>query len=468
MNTGNPDANGSNAGLPPELQAFFNSKTSQLQQASNGAQRAIPNRVIRGDGTEIDPSTKPRQVNAAPNENIQPQQRSTANNARPESQNRSAPTTSEQNAEPAPVLKDPFDFSDENKAPEPEKQAAPTSEIDVDLDSEEVPKEPDKIADNFKKFRKITKASKEAAAAAEKKAKELEEKLKEFNDGTFIPEVVQEKENEIARLSVYEKLHSLKTSKEYRQKFVEPLNQLGSQLENIAIDYEIPPETLEEALNITNRRELNQFLSSQGFDEAGASEVKSIFEKMRDLHGAARQAELQPAQVLKELQQEAQAMQAQETAQRNARISDQAKTAWVKALTKLRQEGKHQELIHRETDPAHNANVNRLLSAASSEFGKAVKALVANGLKELPEEIGEYFANMSIHGHTSVINALTRDSFAQEAERLEQQNREINQFIRPITTRGGTQGTPTSNGKEKPLTPKEAANEALRRSGVPV
>lgn len=445
--------NQESASLPPELNNFFQDRLNQAAEVAQRVGRAIPNNVIKGDGTRVDAS---RKTVAAPPQNMQ---------SKPEPVKVTEPVPQadilQTPVKPVDQNEDPFDFSDPDPAPAP----AQKEEGIVDPDSEDMPAEPD-FAKNFKKFRETVRAAKKAEKEALTRAQAAELKNKEYEEGAHIPTVLQEKENEIARLSTYEKLHSLKTSKEYKQKFVEPMNALTTQLEQIAKDYEVPENVLAQALDITNKRDLNHFLSSH-FDEAGTGEVRQLFDKIKNIQTEAKAAELQPARVLQELRDESAAIETQQTAIRYGKISEKAKHAWVKSLTKIRQEGKFPELISRETDPVHTAHMQRIVSSAATEYSKAVRVLAQNGLQELPDDVAEMLSNLTLLAHSSAINAQSRDRYAEEAERLQQENANINQYIRPVPGRGTTQGG-TPEAKAKPISNEQAAAQALRKVGVQI
>ena len=77
----------------------------------------------------------------------------------------------------------------------------------------------------------------------------------------------------ISELERYEELVSLKTSPQYKEKFLRHLTDIKEKLAVIAKDYDIPEEIMSQAMSLQSRADLNRFLSSH-FDEVGALEVK--------------------------------------------------------------------------------------------------------------------------------------------------------------------------------------------------
>lgn len=269
---------------------------------------------------------------------------------------------------------------------------------------------------NFKKVR--TKLSETTKTLKEKETEitDLKSKIEAFKTGVEQPEVIKQKDDEIARLSRFEQIHSLKTSPAYLEAFVKPIDEATAQIRAIAKDYGYPEGVIEKAVNISNKAELNRFLASH-FDEVGALEVKSIITRVQDVRAQAIQAEQEPVQALARIQAEhTQAIEA-ERAREKASIAEASKRAWVDGILAIRAEGKVQELIPREGDTEHNEKfVKPILQAAATEYGKLIRVLADSGLKALNQDAAKQLAMICQRAAASGTAFASRDALMKELE----------------------------------------------------
>lgn len=326
------------------------------------------------------------------------------------------------------------------------KDNTPILETEGEVDDLDVPNIP--AAENFKrirtKLRETTKNLKEIETAKTK----AESELADFKTGKVLPEVLVEKQAEIDRLSYFEKIHNLKGSKEYKQKFIEPAKQINEQLKAIATDYGLPEDVLDTASKIQSRKELNEFLSDH-FDDVGAAEVKLLINKAQQIEANAKEAEKEPIKALASLQEEHKIINEAQAGERKARIANSARDAWVSSLTDIRKEGKIHELIMRENDPDHNEKIAKpVITAASHEYGKFVKMFADLGIENLPTELANALAKSCLLSHASAIAIHTRDSAIKYATEIEQNTSRLSQYSRPSI--GGGVGGSTNAPQQQP------------------
>lgn len=343
----------------------------------------------------------------------------------------------------------------DTEAPTP-KEAKPS---DVAVDEIDVPDVP--VAENFKRLRtKLKETSKTLKGFQEEKAK-LEKEIESYKTGKVVPEALQGMEDRVKELEHFERIHSLKTSRAYQEQYIKPLSELKTKLGALAADYDIPPEYMNDALNITNKADLNRFLS-QHFDDVGALEVKQLITQAKELQGKAVEAEKEPAQALARLEEENQNRMAFEDSQRLESISSSSKHAFTEALGAIKQEGKYHELIIDPEDAEHNETyVKPLISAASKEFGKLVTVLANSGLKTLNHEAAYALAMSVLRAHASAVSVQTREAAARYAHEIENNTRRTSSMVRPAI--GSTVGSSGSGDVEpkKPDSLKEAIANQL-------
>lgn len=323
-----------------------------------------------------------------------------------------------------------------NKPAEASPQPAPETDIKQDVPAAEAPVVDDveqlvagdddaipvnhPIAENFKRLRKAYKEHKEKYKEIETKYTTAEAKLKEYETGAAVPEIVQRLENKVAAATKWEKLHNLKMSEEYQKEFAEPLNETTNKLKAIATDYGYEENLLDQALKLNSEAQLNGFLSEH-FDPVGAVEIKQLVAKAKDISMRAKAAESEPEAVMQRLREEQEARFAAQEEQRISKISTTAKSAWAEAISDLQKEGKMTEIIHRPDDPEHNELfVKPILQQAGQEYGKIVTMLTEAGLKELPPKVSKALASMTARALASGVAVASREAAVAELGEMQQ------------------------------------------------
>lgn len=359
-----------------------------------------------------------------------------------------------------------FDAPKEEKDESPEGAKDPEPEGGVLPDAEASENGPENnVAENFKKLRTKLRETFGLIQEKETRISELEKKVKDYETGAVFPEIIQKNENEIQRLSHFEKLHSLKTSREYHETFVKPAEAITTKLREFAADYEVPGHILNQALNLTSNADLNRFLSAH-FDGAGALEVKNLVTQLRDIETKRIQAESAPATELARIHAETEQRRITRDAERKSKISSTAKNAWMESGHRIKEEGIMQELILRDNDPVHNEKVALpILTAASKEYGRIVTMLAEAGLEELPGDLAHALAQMTKRAHAASAAAASRDYALKSREELEKTIQNDTRLSRPRV--GGGHGISVSaNGSGAPKKGQtlEEASRALAHS----
>lgn len=311
----------------------------------------------------------------------------------------------------------------------------------VDEEPEELKTLTDPSAENFKKVRGIVKETKKQVKELTAKYQEAEQKLK-----TYVPvDALIEKDKEIEKLSKWEKLHNLKSSTEYQEKYVAPINEKHTKLKEIFKDYGVPEESLDsvvkEAVGLTNTAQLNSFLSDHFSDQLGAKEAKDLIGSLRTLEHEAKEAEKQPENVLQTLKEQNEVVNQRREAERREQISTTARSAWEESVLEIRKEGQITELIHRDDDPEFNANYpEKLLKQAASEFGKLITEMAKDGAKP-SKEVARALARMTLLSQTAGVAIVTRNRAMENAETLTKNATRTNGLFRPTIGGGGRGGS---------------------------
>jgi len=365
----------------------------------------------------------------------------------------------------------------EDREPEPQKDLgnpglaeSPGSEEDTGGDAEPVGDPQDEVVAealseqtskeiNFKKVRKEFHETKKTLKEREEELKATKEKLQKYESGEDFPEIIKEKDRKIAELSKYEKAVALKTSDAYKEKYVKPIQAAKAKLKTIAEDYGLPPEKLGEVLNIKSARELNSFLSEH-FDPVGAIEVKQLIGAIKETETQAQEAEKEPEEALKSIEQEYSELKQAERAKDVENIIKKSKGAWVKSVNQIRQEGKIKEFIPSDVDDDWNDKVVAPISEkAGQEYGKLMRVLAESGAKDIPEDAQFAIARMVQIAIASSFALQDRDRAEAEAAEIRANAARTHGYIRPRVGGGNSSGqSPSSRG---PSNPNEAADMAI-------
>jgi len=343
---------------------------------------------------------------------------------------------------------------DENKQEDVKANPAGADELELEVPVDgKVP-----LTENYKKLKTVFKETKQLAKTLAEEKERLTRELEAFKTGEAIPEVVTQKEQRIAELERFEHLHNLEMSKEYQTGFIEPLNQRGAKLAEYARDYNIPEEVMHQALSITNKAELNQFISEH-FDAVGGLEVKNIITEMQSIQSRAMEAKQKPKEVFAQLKEESQRISQQRDAERKSKIASTSKSAWVESINRIKSEGKVTELIARDDDPEFNRNfAYRIAANAGGEYGKIVKALADAGLDNLPKDVAVAISNMCLLAHASASAIESRNAAINHAEELERNVPRTSRLLRPpMGSSGGGDNAPVRQGPPQIPSAAEAA-----------
>lgn len=286
--------------------------------------------------------------------------------------------------------------------------------------------------------------------------------LERYKTGEATPDVVETLRSRVGELEHYEQLHNLRMSPDYTSKYVEPIEVLKEKAVSVAAEYEVDPTVLDQAYSIKSKRERNAFLAKH-FDDVGALEVRSTLEEIERVSAAAQEAEAEPAKALETLREEQRIHAAGQDKQRIERISSNAKSGWIAALTELRSEGKYPELTL-TGDAENDKYVHPVINEAAAEFGKIVKELGLNGTKELRGEAAKILAKRYLLSQAAAIAMESRSQHYQRAEEALTSAKREAAFIRPQVG-GGTVANHVNTARQ-PNSPAEAADELLRRIGM--
>lgn len=353
------------------------------------------------------------------------------------------------------------DLKTTTEKPVEQPQEAPKETLDGILESATAKKGP---AESLKALRQKADSYKSLLEAREAEILEREERLKKYETGEILPESVKNKLDRVSQLEQYEKLHALKTTTEYQEQYIQPIEDLKQKAAGIAADYGLSVGVIEKAYHIVNQKEQNAFLMKH-FDTIGATEVKNLIEDMRDATNAKERAELEPQQALQRILEEKQNAEAFSTAQRLSTIERNANSGWVESITELTSGGDYPELTYTGNTEHDNTYVKPVLEEAAKEYGKFVKSLAALGARELPAELAKIVAKRFLLSQASSVMSASRAHHYNRAEEVISSARRSSPLLRPQIG-GGMPSTPQTSNRTGAGGLEAAADALLRKVGV--
>lgn len=340
-----------------------------------------------------------------------------------------------------------FDFSKKEATSNVPRDSAAPAETPKVPPPEMPPQVPEEIedssipaAENFKRLRHSLKEKEKSISELTSAHKTATEELEKYKKGEILPPVVKEKDEEIKRLSRFERLVNLKTSPEYHEKYIAPLAQKTEQLKTIFKDYGIPDPLVARALAFESRVDLNTFLSEH-FDSEGAREVKDIILSTKALTTDAKAAEAEPAQELQKLQEQNRITKLAEDSDRRGNIAASARSGWLDALSEIRNEKKALELIRRENDPKFNETfVDPILKSASEDFSQAISEATNNGVTTISKNYAKAIAKAFMLSHAAALAMETRNRAVDDITTFHNTAERTNRMLRPPIGGGVTNG----------------------------
>jgi len=307
----------------------------------------------------------------------------------------------------------------------------PQAETIEDAEDDDLGVENKPIAENFKKLRELNKTTRKELKNKEQEIDSLKQNISKYESGEAVPEILQNMQEQLIELEGYREIVNLKASPMYRKKYVDVLNENGNKLKEFAKAYEVPEEILASSLDIKEDPKLSRFLSDH-FDPTAALEVKQIVKTMQRTRTEALEAEKNAGSKLTELQVENQVMMEQEDANRRERIGSNSKAAYSRALKAIKDEGIAKELILQPGNSEFNSRfVIPIQQAAAKNYGRMVKDLVDNGLKELPDHIAQVLAETVLRATASDLAIESRDATEREWVAFEKDISTVQRLLRP-------------------------------------
>lgn len=321
----------------------------------------------------------------------------------------------------------------------PTPPSTPTETPEPNFEDETVEIAPEAV--NFKKLRTKYKATSKTLKEREEETVSLRTKLKSYEEGEATPEVVRTLKERIEKLEPLEKIHNIKSSDAYRERIVTPMQNKTAELTALATDYGIPNEVIEEAIDITNAKDLNRFVLNNFGDEVGALEAKNKIVEIQKLRNEAKTLEKEPDTYAEKLEREYQVANQAKDIERKNKIVSTSRSAFGESLNEILSKGEVRELMPRDNDPEYNERYGPALQAKAAEnYGQMVRELAELGVKDLPPATAKALSNFALYGIAGMVATKRAEAAEKYIEEMERNSIRTTKYLRPgIGGSGGGQ-----------------------------
>lgn len=208
---------------------------------------------------------------------------------------------------------------------EPEKEK-PTEnsepETEVDLNKETNIKNLRTVAGNFKRERDEIKVELET----------LRETLKTKPEVSALQRELDSLRGRVKELEPYELVFALHQNPEFKQRFVDGANNLVGEMKQIAGDYGVGEDVVQDILLTTNRKDLDDILEESFSSSAARSDIKTLKQKYDGLQRERAEYEKKPQESLTKFQEHEARASAQRAQQRDTYLKQAINSGWQSAL----------------------------------------------------------------------------------------------------------------------------------------
>lgn len=247
---------------------------------------------------------------------------------------------------------DPSPSDEPDPEPEPNEDPEPEPDADPDVSKET----------NLKNLRQIASRFKTEKSTLEAKVAELETQLQSRPDNKGLQDKITELSDRVKTLEPYELVFALHNNPAFKKKFVEGSQSLISEMTQIAEDYDVEKEAVNELLTATNRKQIDEILEELFSSSSARNDLKTLKQKYDGLQRERREWEKKPNEILTKVRSDEAQTEAEKNQRRDLHLNSVLEEGWERALSsldKLPKEQKIYELVEIPGKKDHNEKVAR-------------------------------------------------------------------------------------------------------------
>lgn len=238
--------------------------------------------------------------------------------------------------------------------------------------------------ENLKNLRFALKESRDRISDLETQINSKDKELEKLAEMDSLKEQLQEKEEKLQKLKQYEDVVSLYGTEGFKEKFYDSVDALRNAAVEVANDYGVSEDVLDTAFNITNQRQLNEYLG-QYFDTFAIQDIRTYIKEAQKIISDRNAAEASPYKARELLLKTVANRKAAERVQNRDSIKNTGTTVWADVTAAYSNKDSGIPILQEKVgNKEHNTLRTTILDSASKAFGNTLAVLADNGLKELP------------------------------------------------------------------------------------
>lgn len=307
---------------------------------------------------------------------------------------------------------------------------------------------------NMKALRTALKSSRDRVAELEAQMEAKDRELEKLAEIDELKNQIKEKDERLQKLKSYEDVVSLYGTEGFKEKFYDSVDNIRNQAVELAADYGVPAEVLDKAFQLTNQRQLNDYLS-QWFDTFAVQDIRNYIKEAQQIISDRERAESEPAKARELLLSSIAKKKEAERVQSRENLKAAGTSAWADMVaTYGNQESGVALLQEKNGNKTHNAVREGILQGASKEFGKMLAVLADNGLKELPQGAARALAARYQLGESAAYAMVQAENLKKEVAELKEELKKFTNYQRPLSngrannTSGGDASSTDLKGRE--------------------
>lgn len=292
--------------------------------------------------------------------------------------------------------------------------------------------------ENFRNLRNALKASNNRVSELETELAAREEELKKLDSVSELETQLAEANAKLEKLQKYEDIMGLYGTEGFKEEYYDKVDNIKKDIMSLANDYGVGEDVINQAIQITNQRQLNEFLG-QYFDVYSVQDIRKSVKEIQGILNAREEAENNPVKtreyLLTNFAKKKDAMDKQ--SRENIKLASMS--AWTEMSETYSNPASGVDILQeKKGNKEHNDTRLGILNNSSQEFGKLVAVLTDNGLRSLPSNVARALASRFQLGETAAYAIVQAESLKKENDELRAELKKFTNYSRPLGSAGSS------------------------------
>ena len=292
--------------------------------------------------------------------------------------------------------------------------------------------------ENFRNIRNALKARRNRVSELETELNAKNEELKKLDSVSELETQLKEAQDKLATLKKYEDIIGLYGTEGFKEEYYDKVDNIKAGVLDIAKDYNVPEEVIDEAITITNQRQLNEYLG-QYFDVYSVQDIRKSIKEIQDIISKREEAEENPVKtreyLLTTFAKKKDALEKQ--SRENIKLASMS--AWTELSETYSNPASGVSILQEKSgDKEHNETRLGILNNSSKEYGKLVAILCDNGLTSLPSNVARALASRFQLGETAAYAIVQAEQLKKENDELRSELKKFTNYNRPLSSAGSS------------------------------